>query len=252
MIRTCQLLTTLLGAVCLAVGAAAEDTGQPPRRTRYPDASQTTSSPPRYAIAGYAGFRLFQIDSLLFESNEIDFGITEGDFASGRTGFEVSFAVVPAVEILVGIEWGDAETYGNYLDLVYEDGSEIEHSAWLEMTEYLLGARIRPLPGSRLSPYLVLGLSVANYRYGEAGDFVNFDTADIYYDEYGERLFLPGFFAGAGLDFAVWRLPFERRLDVFAEFRYARAQGEHEEGFAGFGDLTVGRTGALFGLRIRF
>ena len=252
MIRTCQLLTTLLATVCFAIGAAAEDTGQPPRRTRYPDASQTASSPPRYSIAGYGGFRLLQIDSALFESNEIDFGITEDDFGSGRTGFEVSVAVVPAVEIVVGMDWGDADTYGNYLDLVYEDGSEIEHAAWLEMTEYLLGARIRPMHGSRLSPYLVFGLSAASYRYGEAGDFVDFDTADIYYDEYNERLFLPGFFAGAGLDFAVLQMPFGRRLDAFAEFRYARAQGEHEEGFDGFGDLTVGRTGALLGLRFRF
>lgn len=252
MIRNCQLLTTLVATVCFAIGAAAADTGQPPRRARYPDASQTASPSPRYSIAGYGGFRLLQIDSALFESNEIDFGITDDDFSGGRVGFEMSFAVVPAVEILVGIGGGDAETYGNYLDFVYEDGAEIEHAAWVEMSEYVLGARIRPMPGSRLSPYLVFGLAAASYRYGEAGEFVDFDTGDIYYDEYRESLFLPGIFAGAGLDFALVRMQFGRRLEAFTEFRYARAQGAHKDGFDGFGDLTIGRTGALFGLRYRF
>lgn len=261
MTRTRQTLTALFATVCFAAGTVAEESGQPPRRTRYPDASQTASSPPRYSFAGYGGFRLLQIDSRLFEINEIDFGITDDDFGSGRVGFELGFAVLPMVELLFGFDTGDAETYGSYLEYTYADGSEIEHSAWMQMTEYSLGARIRPVRGARLSPYLVLGVSVASYEYSEVGDFVDFESLeviegipnyDIRYYTYSERLFLPGFFAGAGLDFAVLRLPFDRRLDVFGEFRYASAQGEHREGFDGLGDLTVGRMGGLFGLRFRF
>ena len=257
MIRPGQLLPTLLATACFATfdpgtGAAAEGTSQPPRGTRYPDSSQTAGSRPRYGFSAFGGFRALQIESQLFDSNDVDFGITEGDFRSGRIGFEVDFALLPMVEIMVGFDTGGSETSGNYLDLVYEDGSEIEHSARLEMTEYTFGARVRPLPGGRVSPYLAVGVSLASYRYSETGEFVDFDTADIFYDEFEERQALFGFFAGAGLDYALVRLPYGRRIDLFGEFRYARGKGEHEDGFDGFGDLTIGRTGGLLGLRIRF
>ena len=153
---------------------------------------------------------------------------------------------------MVGFDTGGSETSGNYLDLVYDDGSEIEHSARLEMTEYTFGARVRPLPEGRVSPYLAVGVSLASYRYSEEGAFVKPETSVVEYNEFSERLSLFGFFAGAGLDYALVRLPYGRRIDLFGEFRYARGESEHEDGFDGFGDLTIGRTGALFGLRIRF
>ena len=252
MTRTGQILMTLLTTACLATPAAAEEKPQPPRGARHPDSSQTSSSRPRYGFTAYGGFRALQIESLLFDSNEVDFGITDDDFRSGRFGFELDFALLPMVEILVGFDTGDAETAGNYLDLVYEDGSEIEHSAWLRMTEFSVGARVRPRPDGRANPYLVLGISRASYDYSETGEFVDFETSNIFYDEFKEAQVLTGFFAGVGLDYAVVRLPYGRRVDLFGEFRYARAQGQHRDGFNGFGDLTVARAGGLFGLRLRF
>ena len=155
-------------------------------------------------------------------------------------------------KILVGFDTGQADTRGSYLDLVYADGSEIEHSALLSITEYTIGARIRPLRERRASPYLVLGLSRASYEYSELGQFVDFETSDIFHDEFGERQSLTGFFAGAGLDFALVWMPFERRMDAFGEFRYHRNQGRHVDDFSEFGDLTVARTGVLLGFRVRF
>ncbi len=252
MIRTGPILVTLLLAAGFAPTTVAEERAQPPRGARDRDRPQSSRARPRYGFSAYGGFRTLQIESQLFDSNEVDFGITDKDFASGRFGFELDYALLPMVEILVGFDTGSGETDGNYLDLVYEDGSEIEHSASLDMTEYLLGVRIRPRPEQRLSPYVVAGLSLAGYRYSETGEFVDFETSDIFYDEFEERLSLPGFFVGAGLDFAIAQLPFGRRIDLFGEFRYARGGGEHEDGFAGFGDLTAGRTGGLFGVRMRF
>lgn len=253
MTRTRHILMTLLATAAFATATAAAESGQPPRRGPYPDASQRSVRDTRYAFAAYGGFRVLNVTSDLFTANEFDFGITDDDLRTSGFGFEFDFAVLPRVDISIGFDNGDAETYGSYLDLVYEDGGEIEHLAQLAMTELSLGVRFRLLGGAtRVRPYLIGGVTGAYYRYTEIGDFVDFDTADIYYDEFEERSFLPGFFAGAGADVAVVRLPDGGRVELFGEFRYARSQGEHTEGFAGFGDLKLDRSGGLFGLRVRW
>lgn len=252
MTRFARALTWLLAAACLATAAMAEGEAQPPRGTRSQDRPQPTGARPRYGFSAFGGFRVLQIDSRLFEANEAEFGLTEDDFRSGRLGFELDYALLPMLEILVGFDTGQAETHGAYLDLVYDDGSDIEHSALLSVTDYRLGVRIRPFRQGRASPYLVVGIARTSYEYSERGEFVDFANFDIYHDDLGERLSLTGFFAGAGLDIAVVRMPFGRRLDAFGEFRYSRSAGQHRDGFASFGDLDVARVGALFGFRVRF
>ena len=252
MTRCDRILTLLLAAACLATAAVAEEEAQPPRSNRDPDRSRLSGARPRYGFSAFGGFRALQIDSRLFDANEAEFGLTEDDFRSGRLGFELDYALLPMLEILVGFDTGEAETYGNYLELVYEDGSEIDHSARLSLTDYAVGVRVRPARLGRASPYVVFGVARTSYRYSEQAEFVNFENFDIYYDELEERVSLTGFFAGAGFDFAVVRMPFGRRLDVFGEFRYARSEGRHRDEFADFGDLGVARLGALFGLRVRF
>ena len=253
MTRMRHILMPLIATLCFASGPAAAETGQPPRRGPYPDASQRSVRDTRYAFSIYGGIRTLNATSDLFAANEVDFGITDDDFRTGGFGFEFDFAVLSQVDVSIGLTNGNADTFASYLDFVYEDGGEIEHSARLAMTEMNLGIRLRLLGRTaRVRPYLIGGFSGAWYRYAEVGEFVDFQTADIYYDEFEEKSFLPGFFAGVGTDIAVVRLPNGGRVELFGEFRYSRAEGEHTEGFDGFGDLRLDRPGGLFGFRIRW
>ncbi len=251
--RTLRLFLVLLALLPAAAVQASEAAGQPPRRGGYPDRSSSRASTPRWGISFHTGYRALHIQSPLFDDNEYDFGTTARDFLAARYGIEFHYAVVPQVDILLGYESGNADTTASYLDLTYEDGSEIEHDASLTLQDLTLGVRIGLAPASALfRPYLLAGFSGALYEYSEVGEFVDFETSDIFYDEFQERSFLPGFFAGGGADFAIVRRPDGQRLELFGEFRYARSAGEHQDGFKGFGDLTLGRSGALFGVRFRF
>ena len=102
----------------------------------------------RYAFSTYGGIRVPAATSELFAANEFDFGITDDDFLIRGYGFEFDFAVLPRVDISIGFDIADAETLGSYLDLGYDDGGEIEHSARLSMAELSLGVRVRLIGGS--------------------------------------------------------------------------------------------------------
>ncbi len=224
---------------------------QPPRRGLSPNRSPAPSET-RYSVAFHAGYRAFHLDSQLFADNEFDFGITDGDFTTALFGGEFDFEIVPLLSITAGLTASEAETTGSYLDFTYDDGSEIAHSAYLGVTEFTVGARFH-LVGERspFRPYVLGGISGTLYEYRESGDFVDFETADIFFDDYLEESFLIGFFAGAGADLAIVQRA-DQRIDLYAEYRYSRSEGEHQDGFAGFGDLTLARSGGLLGIRLRF
>ena len=229
---------------------------QPPwgTRRRYPSGPPPgTGSEPNFALAIYSGYRALAITSGLFDDNEYDFDITDDDFLAARYGAEFDFRILPRTSLVLGIETGGRDVWGSYVDLVYDDGSEIEHVASLSLTEFSAGARVRlTTPGTRFQPYVAGGLSAALYRYSETGDFVDFETYDIFYDDFRESQVLIGFFLSGGVDFALVRNRDGGSLDLFGEFRFASASGAHDEGFEGFGDLKITRTGALVGLRFRF
>jgi len=112
-----RIVTRLIAATCLATGAVAEEKPQPPRGARDPDRARPAGARPRYGFSAFGGFRALQVDSRLFDANEVEFGLTEDDFRSGRLGFELDYALLPMLEIVVGFDTGGAETDGNYLDL---------------------------------------------------------------------------------------------------------------------------------------
>lgn len=252
MSRIRHVLMTALAIFSVSTAAMASADGQPPRRDRYPSSSRSAADN-RYALSAYGGFMAFQFDSGLFRDNEVDFGIADGDFSGGRFGLELDFAVLPMLDVSVGYSSSSGDVSASYLDFTYDDGREIEHGASLRTTEMTVAAKFRLARApARFRPYLLAGASGTFYRYREDGEFINFDTSDIYFDSYEERSFLPGFFAGVGTDFRAIQAPDGRQVDLFGEFRYARSQGDHQDDFDGFGGLTIGRTGGLFGVRIRF
>ena len=244
----------LIALALLPLAGAREAAGQPPRRGPYPDRSRSGGGDEsRFALSLHTGFRAVDIQSGLFADNKQDFGIRERDFLAARYGLEFDFTGLPLIDIVIGVETGEREIYSSYLDYTYDDGSEIEHATRLGLTEVTLGGRIRLTRGSgRFQPYLLGGFSGTFYRYSEVGDFVDFQTDEVFYDEFVENSFQPGFFAGAGADVALVQRPYGRSIAVFGEFRYARSQGTHQNAFNGFGNLTVGRYGGIFGVRFRF
>ncbi len=221
--------------------------GGPPANTRRP-----RQTDPRFGISFHSGYRALAVESELFDANELDFGLDPGDFLAARVGGEIDFAVYPRLLLTLGLDSSSARQSSSYADFVWDDGSEIEHETRLSTTELTLGVRL-PLAdaAARIRPYLVIGASGMVYDYWEDGEFVDFDTYDIFYDRYEETSFQVGMFFGAGFEVPVFRMR-RGHSAIFGEFRAARSTLEHREAFDGFGDLSVTRTGALVGIRFWF
>ncbi len=236
-----------------ATARGADEAVQPPyrgggRRARRQAAPRVST--PRWGFAVFGGASAFLPDGDLWADNEYDFGTDNGDLASGRFGVDFHYAVNPRVEILAGFEGGGTDFVTSYIDYVFEDGDEIAHYTEYTFLDFTLGLRLRLLPaGDGFSPYVFGGAMGSFYDYRESGDFVDFGSVhqDIVYDAYQESSFLPGFFAGAGAEFAV-----SPNVGFFAEWRLHRAEGAHQDDFAGYGDFAALRNGGVVGVRLQF
>ncbi len=228
---------------------------QPRRRPPFgagPRGPAPRRSEPTYGLSFHSGFRMLGVESGLFDDNEYEFGVTPGDFLAARFGVEGDFAVLPRLAVTLGFESGSATRTASYLDFVHDDGAEIVHDAELSITEFNLGARLLlGPPTGRVRGYLTAGVTGMIYEYWEDGEFLDGATFDIFYDHYRERSFQLGFFGGVGGEMPLFRTR-QGYGALFVEYRYATSRGEHGEGFEGYGDLRVDRSGALVGLRVRF
>lgn len=247
------VLPLALGAPALAAAAGAE--GQPPRRDgpRAGRGAGAGGGETRAALSFHGALRYFhEAGSDLFAANAADFGQTPVEEFEGGFGAEIAFTLHPRLDVFFGAEWSETAFDTSYLDLTADDGSEIVHATFFDATDLDLGVRFRFLPpGGAWQPYVSGGFSGSLYRYIEDGEFVDADTNEIFYDRYEERQLLPGFFVALGMDSVINRGR-GSRLEVFGEARYSAYGGEHEDDFAGFGNIENHWLTGRVGLRFRF
>ncbi len=156
----------------------------------------------------YENLGLFAFDLEQFNSVSVgaDWLLGAGDYM--ELGFGIAFTqqTVPSV----------------YLDYVDYDGYEIPQDFKLRITPLTSTARFFPFGRrSALQPYAGMGVGYFNWRYSEVGDFIDFDTSDIFRDTYVATGNDVGLVYLAGL-----RLHAGDAFGVGVELRYQDVSGE--------------------------
>ncbi len=172
-------------------------------------------------------------------------------FRGGQFFGEWNVAFGDHVEVSGGVSYYQRTVPSVYRDLVDESGRDIAQNLKLRMIPITGIVRFMPVgSASEFQPYVGAGLAVINWRYSEAGEFV--DPAD--YTIFGARYVAsavdigPVFVLGA-------RVPLDGDIyGLTIEYRYQWATGDTGGIDAGFlGDQIDLRAGSLtFGFLIRF
>ncbi len=125
------------------------------------------------------------------------------------------------VEAGFGIGYYQQTVLSVYNDFVNDDGTEIPQDFKLRVTPVTATARFFPFGlRSTLQPYAGAGVGFFNWRYSEVGEFIDFNTVDVFRDV----------FAAEGNDVGAVYLGGVRvltgsRFAVGVEFRYQDVQG---------------------------
>jgi opacity protein-like surface antigen len=181
---------------------------------------------------------LFDVEPLAFEVK---------DFNSATFGAEWLFGVGDYLEAGVGASFYKRTVPSVYLNVINDNGREIEQDLKLRIIPLSATVRFLPLGRGGVEPYVGAGIGVFNWKYSEVGEFVDPSDSSIFAD----RFVASGTSVGPVVLGGI-RFPVSDVWQIGGEIRYQKAEGKNllDEDFLGDKiDLGGWTTSFTFGLR---
>ena len=116
---------------------------------------------------------LFDVEPLAFEVNDFNF-VTFGG--------EGLFGVGDYFEAGVGLGFYQRTVPSVYLNVINDNGREIEQDLKLRIIPLTATVRFLPVGRGSVEPYVGAGIGIFNWRYSEVGEFVDPSDRSIFAD----------------------------------------------------------------------
>jgi hypothetical protein len=215
-------------------------------------------SAPRVAFTLYGGFAAPSASSDLFTFSMRELTLGKSDFASGQIGGDVAVSVNDRFDIVVGASSNSSSTRSEFRDWVDNNNQPIEQTTYFRTVPLTASLRYYLTPrgqrvGSiawipkRFVPFAAIGGGLVRYRFNQVGDFIDYQTLDVFADRYessGTAGLLQGS-VGAG-----WSL--SPHVQLTGEVRYLRAHADLSSDFQGFKPLDLSGASSSVGITFRF
>lgn len=195
-------------------------------------------------------------DLYQFSFDELTLG--RGDLAAASFGFDLAVRISPRWDVVAGVALARSAHRSEFREFVDQDDLPIQQTTSLSRVP--LGASLRyhlkPRGESigsrawipaRFTPWVGVGGGAMQYRFSQRGDFVDYDTFNVFPDQFTTRGWAP--FAQGSVG-AGWSLI--PSLQLMGELRYVRAHGSNGEDFVGFERIDLSGLSTAVGLTIRF
>jgi hypothetical protein len=213
---------------------------------------------PRVSLAFNWGYGMQRAGSDIYDFVTDELTVDKGDFSSFLIGGSFGIRVMPKVEVALELSYGNSNTRSEFRDWVDMDDLPIEQNtklSWLPVTAsvkaYLFerGRRISRLawvPGT-WSPYVGAGGGWVYYEFRQVGDFVDYETYDIFSDRFVSE-------GDAGIVHVLAGAEFSLSPSFFltGEGRYSWAEAPMSSDFVDFDPIDLSGFQATIGLAVRF
>ncbi|MEJ2502515.1 MAG: outer membrane beta-barrel protein [Gemmatimonadota bacterium] len=213
---------------------------------------------PLFTLSAGGGWTIPGEGGDIFDFTREQLTVDEGDFASPAFLMELGARVTERLDVAAGLEYASRTVNSEMRDWVTQDDRPITQSTEFRRTRlmgsvkgYLLprGRTISQLAWvpNRWSPYLGLGAGYTWYEFFQEGDFVDFETLDIFSDRFRSTGSGGTLHALAGVELSL-----SPRFLVRGEYRYIWGDGGFSgSDFEGFGDIDLSGSSFTLGLGVR-
>lgn len=192
----------------------------------------------------------FDLDghSIYWRIREADFFGSVADFDDRRIGGTYTRMLTERWGALVTASRFEGQQTTSFRDFVGPLGGEILHTTTLEVSDIGVGGVFYLFRrDARVAPYVGAGLGVYSYDLREEGEFIDFDTFDLFL----------GSFRGTGEEVGVFWLvgvevPITSGFSIFGEARWHDVQADLNDDFFDFGEIDLSGQEISFGAAFRF
>jgi hypothetical protein len=213
---------------------------------------------PRGSVSFRGGYTLPSEGSEVFAFTRRHLTINDGDFASFMVGADLAYRLNERLDLNFSLEHSQRSRQSESRDFIGTDDLPIFQSTRLSRTPFTVGLRAylkdrgRSLSQfvwipNQWTPYVGVGLGTMRYEFEQSGEFVDFQTFDIFRDVLvsGGSSFTMNLLAGADV-------PVGPRFGVVGELKYSWAKAAMDPDFVGFDEIDLSGTQAVIGLLVRF
>lgn len=204
------------------------------------------------------GYAMPRAASQIFDFTTRRLTVDEDEFDSFSLSGELAFRANERLDVAVEVGVSRAEIFSEFRDYVGTDDLPIQQTTdflrvpvTLNVRGYLFErgrsvSRYAWVPG-RWSPYVGAGVGWVSYEFTQEGEFVDFETLDIFRDRFVSDGTAPTVQVMGGLDVSLGR-----RLVLSGEGRYGWAREEMDGDFVGFDEIDLSGFQATVGISVRF
>jgi hypothetical protein len=251
--------TAAIAAILLPLAAAALVAAAQPRGVAA-QAPDYLFGPPQAALTLRGGLFLPRARSDLHDFLQEYHTLQRGDFAAGAFAVELGLRAHERVDLVFGVGHAAVKRATELRDFEEDDaaGSAIRQELRQSQTPLTAGVRAYLVPPGRavgrlawvpspVAPYLGGGVGITRGAVQLEGEFVDYETWDIFYDRYRSSGLAPAVYVAAGAELRIGR-----QFGVVGEVR--REWSEHELGpaFDGFEPLDLTGSRVTLGMQWRF
>lgn len=218
---------------------------------------------PKASLVFKAGFNVPRAASgndtqSLWDLTREELTVENADLAGASLGGELGIRASERLDITLGVVYSRAETRSEFRDWVDSEDLPIEQTTVFVTVPVTLGIKAYLRERGRAvgrfawiprtwNPYAGVAAGWVNYRFEQWGDFVDYETLDIFNDRFLSTEGGPTVHLIGGMDMQV-----NSRMMFTGEARYSFARAPLEADFVGFPDLDLAGFQITGGIGFRF
>ena len=213
---------------------------------------------PMISISLRAGLSMPRAGSDLFAFTTEELTVEKNDFNAPVLEGRIAVRVNDRVDLMATVGGGSSTTRSEFREWEGSDGLPIEQTTTFSMVHFTLGARayltdrgravgsLAWIP-AKITPYVGAEAGWIFHEFLQEGEFVDYDTFDVFNDYFRSEGTAPTVQALAGVDYSI-----NNRVMLTTEARYGWANDELGIDFVGFEALDLSGFQVTAGFTVRF
>lgn len=213
---------------------------------------------PKVSLGLKLGYARANASSEVFDFTREQLTLRRSDFDGPSWGGQIAVQLTPRVDLALDVSGSTTQILSEFRDWVGTDDLPIEQETTFRRAPLTLGVkaylsdrgrsvgRFAWIP-ARFAPYVGGAAGWVWYDFVQSGEFVDFETYDIFNDRFTAEGKTPTVHVFGGAD---WSL--SPALFVNAEARYAHARADMGRDFVGFDAMDLSGFQATVGISVRF